>query len=187
MLNSFFDSLNKALNIQPPPLTTLPHPEEPMNPSATLANTSIIAAVTKWLSDWGVPTQYWEYWKTAIDMQVYEIYPASIIAMDLNQDVPSATWDAGGTRHMVIKPKWLNPGVIAHEQAHNSYALLTPAQKASFSTVYTPLKNTDPLIKLLYSKNAYGLTNDIEGHAEVYRYLGRQMPQQLVPYYPQLF
>jgi hypothetical protein len=88
---------------------------------------------------------------------------------------------------MVIKPKWLNPGVIAHEQAHNSYALLTPAQKASFSTVYTPLKNTDPLIKLLYSKNAYGLTNDIEGHAEVYRYLGRQMPQQLVPYYPQLF
>ena len=188
MLNNLFDALNKLLNTPGKnPITALPHPEEPMNPSATLANTDVTAIITKWLLDWEVPAPYWDYWKAAIDMQVYEIYPASIIAMGLNQDIPSATWEAGGKRHMVIKPKWLNPGVIAHEQAHNSYALLTPSEKAAFSTVYTPLKNTDPLIKLLYSKNTYGLTNDIEGHAEVYRYIGKQMPAQLIMYFPQLF
>jgi hypothetical protein len=187
MINNFFNALNKVLNTQAKDqIPTLPHPEEPMNPSATLANTDVTAIITKWLLDWEVPAQYWEYWKSAIDMQVYEIYPASIIAMGLNQEIPSATWEADGKRHMVIKPKWLNPGVIAHEQAHNSYALLTPSEKAAFSAVYTPLKNTYPLIKLLYSKNTYGLNNDIEGHAEVYRYIGQQMPTQLKPYYPRL-
>ena len=77
MFNNFIDALNKMLNTQAnDQITTLPHPEEPMNPSATLANTDVMAIITKWLSDWGVPAQYWDYWKTAIDMQVYEIYPA---------------------------------------------------------------------------------------------------------------
>jgi hypothetical protein len=187
MFSNFFDALNKVLNTQADAITTLPHPEEAMNPSATLANTDVMAIITKWLSDWGVPAQYWDYWKTTIDMQVYEIYPPSLISMGINQDTPSATWEAGGKRHLAIKPKWLNPGVIAHEQAHNSYALLTLSLKAAFSAVYTPLKNTDPLIKLLYSKNTYGLTNDIEGHAEVYRYISKQMPAQLIIYYPRLF
>jgi hypothetical protein len=167
--------------------TTLPHPEEPSNPSATLANTNLTVTTNKWLLDWGVPTQYWDYWKNAIDIQVYEIYPASVMAMGISQDTPAVTWDAGGKRHLAIKPGWLNAGVIAHEQAHNSYALLTPPQKVAFSAVYTPLKATDPLIKLLYLKNTYGLTNDVEGHAEVYRYIGQQMPTQLKQYYPLLF
>ena len=186
MLNSFFEAFNKVLNA-PDQITILPHPEEPMNSLATLANTNVMATIIKWLSDWEVPTLFFFKQKTAYDMQVFDIYPASIIGMGLNQDTPSATWEASGKRHLVIKPKWLNSGVIAHEQAHNSYALLTPAQKTAFSAVYIPLKNTDPLIKLLYSKNAYGLTSDIEGHAEVYRYIGKLMPAQLTMYYPRLF
>jgi hypothetical protein len=188
MLDNLFDSLNTLLNTQAKNQTTsLPHPEEPMDPSATLANTNVMAIITKWLMDWGVPTQYWDHWKTAIDIQVYEIYPAFLIAMGINQDTPAVTWEADGKRHLAIKPKWLNPGVIAHEQAHNSYALLESAQKMNFSNFYTPLKDTDPLIRLLYSKNTYGLTNDIEGHAEIYRYIGQQMPAQLKPYFPRLF
>jgi hypothetical protein len=49
------------------------------------------------------------------------------------------------------------------------------------------LKSTDPLIKQLYSINTYGLGSDVEGHAEVYRYIGQQMPAQLKPFYPMLF
>jgi hypothetical protein len=184
MLDNLFNAFKQILNEQ---TTTLPHPEEPMNPVATLANTNAAAIITKWLTDWEVPAQHWDYWKTAIDMQIHDIYPDSLIRMGINQDTPSATWEAGGKRHLAIKPKWLNPGVIAHEQAHNSYALLTPSQKAEFSAVYTPLKNSDSLIKLLYSINRYGLTNDIEGHAEVYRYIGQQMPALLKFYYPRLF
>jgi len=165
----------------------LPHPEEPMNPSATLANANIDTVMTRWLRDWGVPAQYWGYWKNAIDLKVYDVYPPTLTAMGLKQDTPAGTWEAGGKRYLAVKPPWLNPGVIAHEQAHNSYALLTPAQKTAFSALHNSLKNTDPLIKLLYSKNTYGLSTEIEGHAEVYRYIGQHMPEQLKQYYPKLF
>lgn len=166
---------------------TLPHPEEPMNPSATLMNTNLMATISKWLEDWQVPVHYWEYWKTAIDVQVYEVYPPSLTASGLSQNTPACAWDADGKRHLAVKPHWLNPGVIAHEQAHNSYAILTPAQKTAFANAYAPLKNSAPLIKALYSINKYGLTNDVEGHADVYRYLGNQMPAELKMYYPLLF
>ena len=172
-----------ASSVGPQP-SGIPHPEEPMNPAATLANTDVTAIMTKWLRDWAVPPQHWDHWKTAIDMQVYEVYPDSL---GMRQDTPAGTWEAGGKRHLAIKPQWLNPGVIAHEQAHNSYALLNDSQKAAFAALYAPLKNGDPLIRLLYSKNTYGLTNDIEGHAEVYRYIGQWMPAQLKQYYPMLF
>jgi len=123
----------------------------------------------------------------SIEIQVYDVYPDSLTATGLRQDTPAATWEAGGKRHLVIKAPWLNPGVIAHEQAHNSYALLNPNQKTAFASIYNSLKNTDPLIKLLYSINTYGLSTDIEGHAEVYRYIGQQMPAQFKQYYPKLF
>ena len=188
MLNNIFNALNSILNNQAPgKAMTLPHPEEPMNPSATLANTNVAAIIEQWFVHWAVPQQYQDRWKNVIEIQVYDIYPASIIAMGLNQDTPAATWEADGKRHMVVKPGWLNPGVIAHEQAHNSYAFLTPAQKSEFASLYRSLKNSDPLIKLLYTINTYGLTNDVEGHAEVYRYIGQQMPEQLKGYYPFLF
>ena len=91
--------------------STLPHPEEPMNPSATLANTNVNAVMTKWLQDWGVPTRYWDYWKKAIDLQVYDVYPASLVAMGIRQNTPAGTWEADGKRHLAIKPQWLpRPG-----------------------------------------------------------------------------
>ena len=184
-----FDRLFKSFS-QPPGTgqsPVIPHPEEPMNPAATLANTDINTIISKWLQDWGVPQAYWNYWKTAIDIQVYDVYPDSLTAMGLKQDAPACTWETKGKRHLAVKPQWLNPGVIAHEQAHNSYAILSGSQKADFSAQYASVKNTDALIKYLYSINRYGLTNDIEGHAEVYRYIGQQMPAQLKQFYPALF
>lgn len=158
-----------------------------MDPSATLDNTHADAVIAKWLTDWAVPEQHWDYWKTAIDIQIYETYPPSLIAMGITQATAALTWEAGGKRRLAVKPQWLNPGVVAHEQAHNSYALLTPSQRTMFSAVYTPLRDSAPLVKFLYSKNPYGLTSDIEGHAEIYRYIGAQMPAQLKPFYPRLF
>ena len=165
----------------------LPHPEEPMDPSATLASINVTEVVTQWLSDWGVPPQWWDHWRNAIDIQVYDVYPSSIIAMGIYQDTPALVWEADGKHHLAIKSRWLNPGVIAHEQAHISYSYLNSDQKSAFAALYKSLKNTDPLIKLLYSINTYGLNNDVEGHAEVYRYVGQQMPAQLKPFYPTLF
>jgi hypothetical protein len=60
-------------------------------------------------------------------------------------------------------------------------------RKADFKKAYTPLINSDPLIVFLYSRNTYGLSSVVEGHAEVYRYIGDKMPEKLKPYYPKLF
>ncbi len=152
----------------------LTHPEEAANPDQTIENVSVPDIITKWLTDWKVPAGYWDYWR-------------SMISVTVADDVSVAySWEADGKRYIKVNPVWLNPGVIAHEQAHNSYALLTPKQKADFEKDYTPLISTDSLIKYLYSINNYGLTSVIEGHAEVYRYLTERMPGQLKKYYPKL-
>ena len=172
-----------------PALTlTLTHPEEPMNPSQTVANTNVAIVVQAWLDQWQVPAQYQDFWKTQIDIKVFDSWPSDVLAQfsNITAGTPSFTF-SDTVRHLYILAAWLNPGVVAHEEAHNSYALLTDDQKAQFSAAYTPLKTTDPLIKYLYSINNYGLTNDVEGHAEVYRYLADRMPEQLKVFYPKLF
>jgi hypothetical protein len=155
---------------------SIPYPEEPPDYSKTIDNTDLDSALDMWEIVYNVPEIYREFWETKI-----------AIKLDANLPYPAGTYTLDGIRHLTIRPEWVNPGVIAHEQAHNSYALLSEEQKSEFSREYTPLKTTDPLIVLLYSKNSYGLTNDIEGHAEVYRYLGEKMPEVLKKYYPKLF
>jgi len=166
-------------------LITIPHPEEPPDYEAT-ADIDHLPVISDWLLYWQVPAEYWLYWQSAIDVQVYETYPDYMIAWGVSPDAPAFAWEQNGKRHIAIKPAFLNKGVIAHEQAHNSYALLTEEQKSEFSTAYTPLKTTDPFIKYLYSINPYGLTSDIEAHAEIYRYLQGEIPVELLKYYPKL-
>jgi hypothetical protein len=159
----------------PKPLI-IPHPEEAPDLSKTIENIDLNSALNEWATKYSVPETYRDYWKSRI-----------IIKLDANLPSPAQTFESGGVRHLTIKPAWVNPGVIAHEQAHNSYALLNKKQKKEFSKVYTPLKKTDRLIVFLYSKNSYGLTSDVEGHAEIYRYLDEEMPEVLKKYYPKLF
>jgi hypothetical protein len=170
-----------------PPPEDLPHPEEPLNPLATSANIDINSVILKWLIDWDVPQDWWSHWKKSVDVQVYDVYPPFILAMGIKSDTPAVTWSADGKRHLAIKPSWLNPGIIAHEQAHSSYVLLNSDQKSAFSDHFASLKNTDPLMRHLFSFHTSGLEVDVEGHAEVYRYIGQQMPEQLKQYYPTLF
>ncbi len=155
---------------------TIPHPEEKPDYFQAIGILDLSLAITEWLVSYHVPTEYWDYWRTKIDIEIDPtiVYPAEV-------------HEENGIRHMVIRPEWLNAGVIAHEQAHNSYALLSDIDKQFFSAAYIPLKTTDPLIKLLYKTNTYGLTNDVEGHAELYRYLAGSMPEILKQYYPRLF
>jgi len=156
---------------------TILHPEEPFDPSKTLENTDIDEALDNWCIDYNVPVKHREYWKTQIVIELDPDYPA-----------PAGTWDGvDGKRHLKAQPGYFNSGVIAHEQAHNCYSLMTQDEKNEFSDTYASLKTTNPLITHLYSINTYGLTNDIEGHAEVYRYLCEIMPAELKQYYPKLF
>jgi hypothetical protein len=154
----------------------IPHPEEAPDLSKTIETIDLNSALSEWAIKYNVPGNYRDYWKSRIAIKI-----------DANLPSPAETFESGGVRHLTIRPEWVNPGVIAHEQAHNSYALLTKKQKKEFSKVYTPLKITDPLIVFLFSKNSYGLSSDVEGHAELYRYLNEEMPEVLKKYYPRLF
>jgi hypothetical protein len=155
---------------------TIPHPEEPVDPSRTIDNTDLSAAIEQWMIDYNVPEIHRDHWRNNI-----------VYSLDENLPGPAATHEEDGVRHLAIQPQWVNSGVIAHEQAHNSYALLTEEGKIAFSEDFNRLKTEDRLIKHLFSVNTYGLTNDIEGHAEVYRYIGDKMPEELKKYYPKLF
>jgi hypothetical protein len=155
---------------------TIPHPEEAADYSQTVENTNLSSAVEQWEEKYNVPEKFRVYWKTRI-----------AIKLDANLSAPAVTYESQGIRQLSIRPEWVNPGVIAHEQAHNSYALLTKKQKAQFSTDYRRLKTSDSLIVFLFSRNPYGLTSDVEGHAEVYRFLCEEMPEGLKQYYPRLF
>jgi hypothetical protein len=160
-----------------PPTPVIPHPEEPKNPLCTMENYNLDLVFGKWFEDWQVPVEWRDYWRNAIEVEVTDTI-----------SYPAGTWHNGltGKRHLVIRPDYLNAGVIAHENCHNSYALLTEQQKLEFSAAYTPLKTSDPLIVYLYSINCYGTSDDIEGMAELYRYLGDQMPDELKQFYPRL-
>lgn len=160
---------------EPEPLK-LTHPEEPKNDSQTIDNVDVDAVLTKWLVDWQVPPEHWYFWRNKI-----------VVQLDPSLNYPAATWEISGIRYLAVRPEYCNAGVIAHEQAHNSYALLTDGQKLEFSATYNSLKDTDPLIRFLYCKNTYGLTSDVEGMAEIYRYLGDKVPNSLKPFYPKLF
>jgi len=87
---------------------------------------------------------------------------------------------------MWIRPEWANPGVIAHELAHESYSLLNAGQKAGFGVELNRLENTNNMVRLLYSRIPYAKANVIEAHAEIYRYMGEWMPETLKKYYPKL-
>ena len=161
---------------KPEPLT-LPFPEEPADYTQTVDNINISVVVNEWLIKYNVPREYWGYWLHSI-----------IITVRDDIAVAACAWaGTGGVRYLDVRPEWLNVGVIAHEQAHCSWELLTDEQRAEFATLHNSLKDTEPLIKLLYSINTYGLTNDNEGHSEVYRFLGiEKMPEVLRQFYPKL-
>jgi hypothetical protein len=152
---------------------TLLHPEEQPDYSITMQNYNLDVVFDKWFNDYQVPMDEWDYWRNKIEVDVTDTL-----------SYPAATWDTPNGRHLAVRPEYLNAGIIAHEQAHNSYALLTITDKANFAIDLEPLKKTG-IVQYLFSVNSYGLSNPVESHAEIYRYIS--VPLELRKYYPKLF
>lgn len=167
--------LKKVLTpeIPAPSPATLPHEPEPRVESRTIAGVNINDVRESWFAGWNVPEEFRPYWRQ------FNI----IVSLQYGPDVPAAT--SAETDTMWIRPEWANPGVIAHELAHESYSLLSDGEKAAFSAELENLKNDSRLV-LLYSRIPYAKANVIEAHAEIYRYLGQQMPETLKKYYPKM-
>jgi len=172
-----------------PVAPTIPYPEEAPDYTRTIENTSIEGIMLDWLRKYQIPLKHWDYWRTKIDIKVFNYWTDDIVAKfpTIKADTPAFTYEENDVRHLYCRAAFLNPGVLAHEQAHSSFALLSDWQRVMFTAEYNPLKTTDPLIVLLCSKSNCGLTGDVESHAEIFRYLGPdKMPLVLRKYYPRL-
>lgn len=155
-----------------PTATQLPYPQEPQDTSKTIDNVNISALVNSWLNKYHVPAQHWSFW------QNFHIILSTTI------DTPAAT--STQKKEMYLKPDWANEGVVAHELAHESYALLGCIKKIMFKIKFNKYRTKDPFIVLLHSLNTYMDTNTVEAHAEIYRYIGEKIPAELQQYYPKL-
>jgi hypothetical protein len=157
---------------QPVPIPlAIPHPEEPMNPDATIQSVSVDMVRQSWYLQWQVPESS------------YPFFDAIKIKMDPTIAFPA--WTCGN--EITCQPAFCNPGVLAHEMAHVIWFTMTDNQKADFQTAYNAILATDPMMTLLDSQNSYMNTAIVEAHAEVYRYLGERMTDSLKKYYPKLF
>ena len=162
--------------------TKLPHPEEPKNPAQTMENTYPAAIMEKWFDSYNVPVENRDYFRNWL---VVKLVKPLMFGWT---EVPAMTYWDGTVRHIDIEPEYCNPGIFAHEAGgHGAYALLSASQQADFTVLFDSMKNTDPKLVYLWSVNNYGLSDNVEGHAEVYRYWGDAMPEVLKIYYPKLF
>jgi hypothetical protein len=169
-MEGFFARLKK-------PALDLPHPEEAMNPLATVESMHLTAILDKWFLDWGVPEADRVFWRS---------WPIVLVpGLKYNgAEYPALTWPD----RIDLDPRWANPGVIAHECCHVLWARFDAAKRTAFSAQYQSLMLTDDLLQLMRSRQPYvqsqfGKNSDIEGHAECYRYLGTRMPAGLLVFY----
>ncbi len=168
-----------------PKTPMLPHPEEPINNNATIDNINpgdLIYIINKWFNDWKVPVESHPFW---LSVKITLVPKLTILYNGQFIQVPAATWPE--EKRMELDPQWANPGVLAHEFAHISYSMLKEGDKMAFESHYTTLLKTDPLLMILDAQNSYMNTSTIEDHADVYRYLGEQMPESLKQYFLKLF
>lgn len=162
----------------------IPYPEEAPDHSVTVGSVNTALVLTDWLDAYMVPDEYRDYWESSgADVKFIADIPAG--RFTLNRGVAGSYEDGDGRRHIVIEPPWFNKGVLAHEQAHHSFGLLDNEQKAAWSLACSATKMKHP-VKTLFSKKPYGLTNNVEAHADIYRYLGPKMPKNLMQFYPKL-
>ena len=166
MFKGVFKAVNKLLKDQG---ATLPYPEEPPDFNLSYTREQLLQ---KFFVKYFISEAHWDFWKTVtivIDKTI--TYPAGMVSE---------------TKTLLIRPEYTNPGVLAHEFSHLSYAQLNETQKAYFPQDYVTTMQKDGLLRLLYSQKPEMNKSIIETHAEIFRYLGIKMPEALKKYYPRL-
>jgi hypothetical protein len=170
-----------------------PYPQEPYDPNQVLTNTLTYDVMAEFLAEREVPREYWNFWLDHVEFKIYESWPDYEpfnwwkYSGYISESTPGIAWEDNGIRHVAALLGYALPGMIAHECAHLSYGLLSEDEKIEYSNQYQMIKDNDQRIIELFKYNSYGLKNDIEAHAEIYRYLGEEMPDILKQFYPKLF
>lgn len=75
---------------------------------------------------------------------------------------------------------------FALQPSSESCALLYDGKKAGFKSELDALLGTDKMVNLLFSRIPQASANNVEAHAEIYRYIEQQMSETLKKYYAKL-
>lgn len=178
---------------KPVPVLTLPHPEEPARDwqrTSPIGETDHLFESVFWefIAQWGVPASEAEALRNTTIWEFYDEWPQTYLDWGLQPNTPACAWtDGDGYRHSAYLAKWAVPGVMAHEAGgHGAWFQQSEPEHVDFEDTYQTVKDA-PLIVLLWSINTYGLSSPVERHAELYRYLGTNVPEPLKRFYPRLF
>lgn len=163
----------------------LPHPEEPVNPSQTVANTSVDGVITEWLISYRVPTEYHSFWRTQVEVFLYDEWPPELLSQFGFSNPCGWATVVDGKRQIYSLARWFNPGVVAHEIGHQAFFTLPEDTQKAFRCDYNKSLTTNKSLQLFATQRFP--PNDTELHAEVYRFLGETIPMELREYYPRLF
>lgn len=155
----------------------LPYPEEA--PFEKPLDISARALVKGFLEAYKVPGEYHDYW---LDDVVSISNPLVILYRGVYINAPAATFD----RKVRLDGCWLNNGVLAHEFAHISYSLMPLDKRYEFNNLFKTSAHGYWYVHSMFMQKPYGYYNPVEGHADMFRYLGKDMPDVFKKYYPRL-
>ncbi|MFA5572421.1 MAG: hypothetical protein WDA42_04880 [Candidatus Bathyarchaeia archaeon] len=168
----------------------IPFPEEPVDETVKLEDIDTVKVIRQWYIQYEIQGD-WDFWNGIRELAE----EAHEVDIDVEQDLP--VWN--GYQHVLVPAysisesklvrfdvNWFNPGTIMHEFCHISYSILKPIQKLAWDDWYYQNRNKG-VLKYLFSQHPYGLTNPIEGHAEIGRYLGQYMPEEARKFYPEIY
>jgi len=155
------------------PATELPYPEEPFDPAQTAGNVDPVQVMFDFLENYQVPDEYRAWWLNSVTLDIVE-----------GLNAPELT--VAELRSIQERPGHANSGVTAHAAGHIVWPFLTPDEQNAFPGVVAALRNTYPRLDLVFTAHPYAGTSRVEAHAEIFRYLGPEMPTELRKYYPKL-
>ncbi len=169
-----FQNIVRAAPVPTPPPTwptwdDVPYPREtPTSPRYTNPND----LMNVWISRWFVSDP--SFWRNTENVKLY---------IDYAWPWPAAT--SGNVIH--IQPEYADPGVLAHEICHVAWPLLSQVEQQDFSDLYPTIASQDKLVALVTYGGPWGASISVaDAQAEIYRFLGVYMPNELKKFYPHL-
>ncbi len=148
--------------------------------------------VSTWMQNYYVPEEWRDKWESVNVDKPNNTFKFGPFKWNVEQgsfwskvfgyhQEKAAGWSYRNNPTIKLTENFLNPGVLAHEMAHQQWDYLAATQRKAFETSLNNLKESSDLIR-----DASSSSGIQEWYADIYRLYGPWMPNELKQFYPQL-